>query len=281
MDQLPQNDFNNIPDYDFKSRTPMKIYFGSLNPNLTILEIESYLKSLNLCVYFIQTKHSRKKKYMIGTTLDTKTHIFLTKIKKIHTIKEFSFTTDIFVTGEKKEEKDAEEVKKKIYIGNLPEGLTDEDLKRIFERFGGIKTAYIRSRPLKSGGNVIDLQYFYYGFIVFLKEISAINAVKIGYINFKNRKISVKQFKAKWKNNSSLKIKVYNREEMLNSRVCSRPLNVKNSIEAHKNEELSEEDYIFFQGFRRESITHNDQRLLKYVDLHHKIENLNLSLNLY
>jgi RNA recognition motif-containing protein len=91
-----------------------------------------------------------------------------------------------FLKGAEKLAYDAQELSKKVYVGNLPLDTHQEELFDYFELWGRVKTCYI---PEEKRGAL-----FKYGFVTFFNSEDAQNLKRIGSANFKNTSITFKEF---------------------------------------------------------------------------------------
>lgn len=76
--------------------------------------------------------------------------------------------------------------KKRLFIGGIPKSATDNQLKRIFEKFGKVRTAY----------TIVDYEgkSKYFGYVDFEEEEGAKKALDARPIKIKGRVLDVKQF---------------------------------------------------------------------------------------
>ena len=75
---------------------------------------------------------------------------------------------------------------RKVYVGNLPRSISDEELKDLFSQFGTVQSAYISNKKVHNP--------YKYGFVTFEAESSAIKAKKQYKLSFKTRKVIIREF---------------------------------------------------------------------------------------
>lgn len=244
------------------------IYIGAIDPKLERGDIIEYFTENNLRVSFLPNKKKRSKNYIVVSTKDPKTYDFLTLVKKIHKVKGLKFTTDEYLTGKDKVKKDADEAKRKIYVGNLPPGTLANEIKDFFSRFGLIQTAYISSKNnINSGENFRNTedQFYFFAFVIFENEKSAINATNVELLNFKNHKISVKPFKLKWTRHLKKKNKKVSFD--------------RNDFYLKDEKHIPDQDKQFHHNFKKDSLSYNEANLLRYIYIDHRVNSGNIVLN--
>lgn len=79
-----------------------------------------------------------------------------------HYYQERSLEVRKYLTGDALEEYQEEFNKRRVYIRNLPPGVTDRTLGEIFQKFGQVERAYMANNPDKEG--------IHFGFVVFAKQ---------------------------------------------------------------------------------------------------------------
>lgn len=260
------------------SESEMMIYIGSIDPRLTFNAIEKYFRDLGLKISLQKNRKKKTKHFLLGKTKDEKTFNYLTKIKKEHSIEGGGFTTDALLTGEQKILRDVEESKKKIFVENLPTGVTDDELKDFFQKFGPVKAAYTKKRLKKyeiDDGEII-------GFVIFFNEedvLKMLNQSTSTYFN--GTKIFIRPFKPKWTKASIGEKRIEFSEEEKNSLV--EIIKRKGRIPLKKN--YKSIDDLFRKFWKEMKIIKDfsfssqfllDTELLRFVDIRHKVfpENL-------
>lgn len=173
------------------------IYIGSINPELTEQSLKSYFKALGHELRFLdKKKKKRSKNYIIAKTSHQKTFHFLTQVKTNHSINNLEFFTAEYLTGKEKLLRDKEDAKKKIYVGNLPSDMTNQEFREVFERYGSTKVAYISKKVIQGNeGRASDS----FGFIVFESEETANLMIRLGTVPFKGLELIIKPFRLKSK----------------------------------------------------------------------------------
>lgn len=188
---LPENNQSESSENFFKH-----IYVGSIDPSLSTISIKNYFLRQNLKLVFNKGVLNRTKNYLVVKTFDKKTFHFLTKLKKEHFIEGFLVKTDVFLTGDEKLAKDAEVVRRKVYIGNLPRKITNQELKRFFSAFGPVQTAYVNEKGNRPRGAYV------FGFVTFEDQETARKLVKARFFFLGGRRVFAKKFKTNWQKSS-------------------------------------------------------------------------------
>lgn len=262
------------------------IYIGSIDPSISIGQIESYLLSNKLKLTFpSKKKFSRSKNYIKGKVSDKHTFDFLTKVKTEHKIGGFVVTTEEFLTGDEKLAKDVQEARKKIYVGNLPPSTTNEVLKNFFSTFGKVKTAYINNAVKRPEGT------FAFGFVTFEEEKTAKKMIELGFLFLDENKILLKEFRVKWaKNKGGKKIKNGSRGNRKsnedNLRVNKPIAKVPEVPRAAKKRRNMKQSQTFYYNsinnphyFDCQSESYDQVELLEYISRIHFSNPSNLRLN--
>lgn len=270
------------------------VYVGSIDPSLSLKRLGDYFKSLNLSLTFRTKGQKRYKNYIVARTNDMETFKFLTHTRTEHQIGRYRVTTDEYLTGNQKRNKDIMESSKRIYVGNLPQDLSDQEFRSFFAAFGKVKTAYINPRP--SGPQ----KKFFFGFVTFENEATAKSLVQLKNLRMNNSKIFIKEFKSKSifskkelsKDNSRNNIKIQE---------FSQPYDDYHNIKKNNDypnyprslEELQRGATAwglrnwYIDSFTRKHVSfenlsssYRDQQLLNYINLKHFHQMHNLMLNL-
>lgn len=242
------------------------IFIGSIDPKLTKQSIMNYFKNLGLDLYFLKKKNNRSKNYIVAKTTDTRTFKFLSEHKKEHKIGGNGFITAEYLTGDQKVLKDAEEARKKLYVGNLPLGTSDEELKEFFSGFGKIKTAYVSKKrtPSTASGK--------FGFVVFQFKHTAKTVLELNSLYFKGVEITLKPFKSKWAKIPKKENKMEENQPTFNN-LDSHPIGNQNMVRS-----LNKVSNVL-SNFQRSTSSYDDPKLLDFVSFKHRVEQGNLRLN--
>lgn len=264
------------------------VYIGSIDPSISIEQIETYLLSHKLKVTFpSKKKFSRSKNYIKVKVTDEQTFNFLTKDKTEHKIGGFVVTTEEFLTGEQKLEKDIKEARKKIYVGNLPPSATNESLKNFFNTFGKVKTAYINNGVKRPEGA------FNFGFVTFEEEETALKMIELGFLFLDENKLLLKEFRVKWGKNKggNKKMKNGSRGNLdngnndANIRVNMPKAKVPKSLVKPRKGQYSERKCAAkrrsrdWPSFDCQSSSYDQLELLQYISRNHVSDPSNLRLN--
>lgn len=168
--------------------TELKIFLGSLPPQLTNQELKSLLspfgeiKTVHL-LFHKKTGFCKGFGHIIVGNKATFDKILNTKNFKIKGRKIFK---EPFLTGRKLSEKKQKFVNKRIYVSNLSTKITDEDMREIFSVFGDIDQAY---RIVSADGVQQP-----FGFVLFKEEESAKRCHKQGMLECKGKKLKCRLF---------------------------------------------------------------------------------------
>lgn len=270
-----------------KRRFKGYIYIGSIDPGLSIESIKDYFTAKNMKIYFQRKKLNRSKNYIVCWTTDPAIHKILTKVDKEHKVGAFVFTTDEYLKGDQKIAKDEQDARKKIYLGNLPGGTKDSELRSVFEKFGKIRIAYCKEKKTDDGKS------FTYGFVTYEDEIAAQNLITKGTVLFKGESILIREFRTKWAKNKFGKDKESSpvkddsgkkgdREEL----DIPKPVAdlADDEVKALHEAEPSQRSKVFYQKlfdceFSFQSESHDQKELIEFIHQKHKLERKILRLN--
>lgn len=262
-----------IPNTD---KDEQRIYIGSINPHLTSKNLIKYFSKKNLKLRLQIKKGKRQKNYMIAIAENKATFNQLTSIEKNHEIGEYKFTTDVYLKGKQKLLRDQEISKKRIYVGNLPQMITDQELKKYFEIFGKVKMAYI-SKKKKNDSKL-------FGFVTFQKERVAQILIEARKLFMNGRKLIIKGFRAKGlrqlPRNQEFEFKGDERhgsvdpDRYILGQSGGNLFGGRNSLllerDWFRNSRLKEEDF---------SLCYNQESLIQFINFRHFFRPQNLRLN--
>lgn len=271
--------FSNTHHSQSKKRTKkfsMKVYIGSINPHITSGQLMSYFKEQGLQVKFLTKKGNRTKNYVIAKAKNKHTYDFLTAKKKKHEIEGFKFTTDVLLTGEQKLIRDQEIAKKKIYVGNLPDNISDEDLKMYFEGFGEVDTAYVSRKNMSSNC---------FGFVIFRDERISQSLIETDYLFMEKQKLLIKRFKPKWSKNVEKTIQK-KKESVFSTKIDAKGVSPVHIHEVDPQKEIVLKNYRTerrtdvkeMKDLERLSEFPTQKDLLEYIDQKHRYSEANLNL---
>lgn len=170
------------------------VWIGEIDPRIRFEQVRKFFLSRGLKLQFNTRNRDKTKNYLVVTALDSTSFHYLTQIEKEHSIRGLTFKTDVYLTGNKKYEKDAEEARRRIYVGNLPAKTKNNDLRNFFSQFGKVKTAYVKNPGKDRKANK---RTFRYGFVTFVEANLTETLIKTKFFNFKGKKIFVRGFNAK------------------------------------------------------------------------------------
>lgn len=289
------------------------IYVGSIDPSLSTVKIKNYFQRRNLKLVFNNGVLNRTKNYVVAKTFDRRTFRYLTKEQKEHKIEGFTVKTDVFLTGEEKLVRDAEVVRRKVYVGNLPRKIQNHELKRFFSALGPVQTAYVNEKGNRPRGAYV------FGFVTFEDEETARKLVQSKFFFLDGRRVFVKKFKTNWQKGShegdeepSEEKRKRQEQEQKKKKIIEikQKRSIKKMRRLKSNQSYPQQSlrrpysggysarqlhsgntyfsrgewYLghcsYEQGYNRQSESHCDQDLLQFISNKHSYERGNLRLNL-
>jgi len=166
----------------------LRVFIGDIKKSVTSTQISSILTSKgkfhNLAT--VKTKRGTKNIFIDVTENDLENFLI----------------SPILISGkehycqlsQKFDVPDLKIFKKRIYVNNIPKGMLDSELQKIFEKFGKVLSAFsVKTQNLRNKG---------YGFVFFDSSEIALKVVKMKVVKAKKREFTVSQYRHKTKKNN-------------------------------------------------------------------------------
>jgi RNA recognition motif-containing protein len=162
------------------------VYIGSVPNHIGKEDILNCLKTSGFPNFRIKKCMPKvDKRFFIFIAPNKQAYNSLIARKFVH-VKGVKLLPIPYMTGAKKQRQDMEIRSKRIHVSKLPSHITDAKLKRLFEKYGEVESAYIspkcRGIPYK------------FGFVTFEKIDSAEEMVRIGKIKYSGKMVAIKRF---------------------------------------------------------------------------------------
>lgn len=178
----------------------LSLYIGSIPTTLKRSNILSHFKNMGITMKINNRKSRPDKRFYVIEFESEQDGLYVLKNPAAHVVEGHTLVIESYLTGDKKLRQDKEELGRKVYIGNLPQNTEDLELKAFFQRFGKVRSAYIKKRSHKSKKN------FCFGFVTFEDSEVASKVKLLKKIQFKGKKIFFKNFKSGTSTASAMKL---------------------------------------------------------------------------
>lgn len=199
-----------------------KVFLGSLHPSIQFYEIVYLLRKKGFDVELNREKSRTKKRFcVLNLTSPEQYQALLTDRHKVHFIRDHKIEVEMFLEGDLQIPKNEDLMKRKIYVGNLPRNISDQELQQFFSQYGSVKAAYVKNRKSK--------KTFRFGFVEFFNKNSASKIMELKKVPFNGKNVFIKEFKSK-KSSTTGQGKSLNKLKLKNETQGSRSAKDKTAI---------------------------------------------------
>lgn len=161
----------------------VRIFIGCLPPNADREELHEYFSSFCQISEFKLKYRSNKQCAGFGNFQCLEKDKVENLINTPHFHKRRSIEVRLYLSGDKLKEYQKSFNKRRLYVGNLPNEINDEELYHFFQKVAPVDRAYTL--------DVLDQDGNRFGFVVFKSE-STLELVKSQKLIFKGRNLDVK-----------------------------------------------------------------------------------------
>lgn len=185
---------SNMQSFSLSKNNTKKLFIGSLPPLTTNKDIRCYFSSMAIPVIDIKLSFDYNHKICKGFGFveipsDTDIELFL---KQEHIILGRKVSCEAYLSGKQLQQRKEILSKRKVFVTNLPDYMSNFQLKRLFAQFGEVEHAY---RSLRHGQKV----RMSFGYVIFKNPNSAQWCTKQGklFINNDHGFVYVEEFNSK------------------------------------------------------------------------------------
>lgn len=165
-----------------------QVFIGSIHPSIQYEEIVDFFLQKGFDVELNKSRSRINKRFCILRLSSLNQYQRLLKVNnRVHHIRNYKIEVEEYLKGDKKNTRNSKILKKKLYVGNLPNKVSDQELKSFFSQFGNVKAAYVKNRASK--------KKFKFGFVEFFHENDAKKILKMKKIKFQEKSVFIREFK--------------------------------------------------------------------------------------
>lgn len=160
----------------------MNIYVGSLPPNTTAKALLAYFDNLVRVIELKRIKNKGKKSPGYATLKVRTKQEFDLILTREHYIKGHKLAVKAYLTPKERLKLEKNCLKRRVYIKNLPNNASVDELTSLFSQFGKVDSVIIKQK---------EYQRVPYGFVTFLSQKSAELSLEEGFVEYKGKDIEI------------------------------------------------------------------------------------------